>query len=100
MCFFTNERHKTYQTGFIIFHLGHAPGVRLLGAGGAQGVNYFFEHGHVAYQIDGDDGQNRTGDLGWEVKRSTFSYKVNFKEFLYKILYVFSQIKDRKHNFY
>ena len=30
------------------------------GAGGAQGVKiYFFKHGHVAYQIDGDDKQNR-----------------------------------------
>ena len=36
--------------------------------------NFFFQHGHVAYQIDGDDKQNRmqvkfsslgqTGDLG------------------------------------
>ena len=32
-----------------------------LGAlGGAQGVKFFFfKHGHVAYQIDGDDEQNR-----------------------------------------
>ena len=31
------------------------------GAGGAQGVkkNFFFKHGHVAYQIDGDVEQNR-----------------------------------------
>ena len=31
------------------------------GAGGAQGVNFFFffKHGHVAYQIDGDEEQNR-----------------------------------------
>ena len=28
-------------------------------AGGAQGVNFFFKHGHVAYQIDGDDEHNR-----------------------------------------
>ena len=29
-------------------------------AGGAQGVkNSLFKHGHVAYQIDGDDEQNR-----------------------------------------
>ena len=27
--------------------------------GGAEGVNFFFKHGHVAYQIDGDDAQNR-----------------------------------------
>ena len=31
-----------------------------LGAGGAEGVKkYFFKHGHVAYQIDTDDKQNR-----------------------------------------
>ena len=29
------------------------------GAGGAQGFNIFFKHGHVAYQIDGDDEHNR-----------------------------------------
>ena len=36
-------------------------GVGLWGTGGAQGVkkNFFFKHGHVAYQIDGDDKQNR-----------------------------------------
>ena len=29
--------------------------------GGAQGVkkNFFFKHGHVVYQINGDDEQNR-----------------------------------------
>ena len=62
----TNERYKTYQKGFLFCHLGHAPGVELWGAGGAQGVKKI--------QIDGDDEQNRmqlkfsskgqTGDLG------------------------------------
>ena len=58
---YTNERCKTYQTGFSLCHLGHAPGVGLWGAGGAQGVkkNIFFKHGHVAYQINGDDEQNK-----------------------------------------
>ena len=47
----------------------------LLRAGGDQVIKkLFFKHGHVAYQIDGDDEQNRmqvnfsswgqTGDLG------------------------------------
>ena len=54
----TNERYKTYQTGFLFIRLGHAPGVGLLGTWGAQGV-IFFKHGHMAYQIDGDDEQNR-----------------------------------------
>ena len=51
----------------------------LWGAGGAQGVKKnFFKHGHVVYQIDGDDEQNRmqvkfsskgkTGDLGARLK--------------------------------
>ena len=38
VCVLTNERYKTYQTGFPFFCMGHAPGVGLCGAGGAQGV--------------------------------------------------------------
>ena len=37
VCVLTNERYKTYQTGFSFCPLGHAPGVGLWGAGGAQG---------------------------------------------------------------
>ena len=61
VCVLTNERYKTYQTGFSFCRLGHAPGVGLRGTGGAQGVkkNFLIKHGHVAYQIDGDDKQNR-----------------------------------------
>ena len=60
VCVLTNERYKTYQTGFLFCHLGHATGVGLSGAGGAQGVKKNnFKHGHVAYDIDGDDEQNR-----------------------------------------
>ena len=59
----TSERYKTYQTGFSLCHLGHAPGVGLWGAGvpsGGGGVkNYFLKHGHVAYQIDRDAEQNK-----------------------------------------
>ena len=57
VCVLTNERYKTYQTGFLFCCLGHAPGVGLWGAGGAQVVK-IFKHGHLAYQIDGDDEQN------------------------------------------
>ena len=40
--------------------MGHASGVGLCGAGGAKGLKiFFFKHGHVVYQIDGDDEQNR-----------------------------------------
>ena len=61
MCILTNERYKTYQTVFLFCGLGHAPGVGLWGHGGTQGVKqfFFFKHGHVAYQIDGDDEQNK-----------------------------------------
>ena len=43
VCVITNERYKTYQTRFSFGCLGHAPGVGLWGAGGAQGVkkNFF-----------------------------------------------------------
>ena len=63
VCVLKNERYKTYQTGFSFCRLDHAPGVGLRGAGGAQGGGggqiFFFKHDHVAYQIDGDDEQNR-----------------------------------------
>ena len=62
VCVLTNERYKTYQRGFAFCCLGHVPGVGLLGGnrecpGGQK--NFFFKHGHVAYQIDEDDDQNR-----------------------------------------
>ena len=61
VCVLTNERYKAYQTGFLFCRLGHAPGLGLSGTGGTQGVKqfFFFKHGHVAYQIDGDDEQNK-----------------------------------------
>ena len=31
VCVLTNERYKTYQTGFLMCHLGHALGVGLGG---------------------------------------------------------------------
>ena len=41
VCVLTNERYNTYQTEFSFCPLGHAPGVGLWGAAGAQGVNFF-----------------------------------------------------------
>ena len=38
VCLLTNERYKTYQTGFSFGHLGHAPGVGLGGTKGEWGV--------------------------------------------------------------
>ena len=44
VCVLTNERYKTYQTGFSFCPPGHAPGVGLWGAGGAQeGQKIFFQ---------------------------------------------------------
>ena len=60
MCVLTNERYKTNQTGFLFGRLGHAPGGGSLGQWGCPGGQiFFFKHGHVAYQLDGDDEQNR-----------------------------------------
>ena len=44
VCLLTNERYKTYQTGFSFCRLGHAPGVGLWGARGALGVKFFFSN--------------------------------------------------------
>ena len=53
VCPLTNERYKTYQTGFSFHRLGHTPGVRLrgtVGGGGGGGgggwgggQNFFFQ---------------------------------------------------------
>ena len=82
VCVLTNERYKTYQTRFLFCRLGHAPWVGRFGTEGTQGVkDFFFKHGHVAYQIDGDDEQNKmqvtvssygqTGDIGARSKNKT-----------------------------
>ena len=75
-----------------------------LGYPGGQII--FFKHGHVAYQIDGDDEQNKmqvtfsswrqTGNLGARSK-GQISLTCQFQRFFYQTLCVFSQIKDRKH---
>ena len=60
VCVLTNERYKTYQTGFLFCCLGHAPGVGLWGTGRTQGGQTIsFSNSHVAYQIDGDEKQNK-----------------------------------------
>ena len=74
------------------------------GALGCPGVKENFKHGHVAYQIDGDDKQNRmqvtfssygqTGNLG---ARSNIINMSISKIFISNSLCVFSQIKDRKY---
>ena len=44
VCVLTNEKYKTYQTGYSFCHRCHAQGVGLWGARGAKGVkkNFFF----------------------------------------------------------
>ena len=59
VCVLTNERYKTYQTGFFFLSSGSCPRGGTLGHWGCPGGQFFFKHGHVAYQIDGDDEQNR-----------------------------------------
>ena len=51
-CVLTYERYKTYQIGFSFYHL--CPG------GGGGGGQKNFKHGHVAFQFEKDDEQNRT----------------------------------------
>ena len=72
-----------------------------LGAMGVPRGHFFFKHGHVAYQSDGDDGQNRmlvkfssygqAVDLG---VRSKGQISCQFQRSLFQLLCVFSQIKD------
>ena len=45
--------------GIFILSPGSCPSGGNLGRWGAQGVKKNFKHGHVAYQIDGNDEQNR-----------------------------------------
>ena len=47
-----------YQTVFLFCRLGHAPGVEFEALGVLRG-SFFLKHGHVAYQINVDDEQNR-----------------------------------------
>ena len=58
VCVLTNERYKTYPKGFSFCHTGLASGLDF-GALGVPRVVFFSKHGHVAYQIDGDDEQNK-----------------------------------------
>ena len=55
------HKYKTYQTGFLFCRLGHAPGLGQWGTGGTQGIKQFLflKHGHLAYQIDRNDEQNK-----------------------------------------
>ena len=89
-------------------------GLDLVALGGDPGGHFFFKHVHVAYQIDGDDEQNRmqvkfsykgqTGDLGVRSKGQmslNFSYHVNFKDFIPNFVRVLTnKRKYIEQNFY
>ena len=60
VCVLTNESYKTYQTGFLSVTWVMPQGWDFGALGVPRGVKKIFNHGHVAYQIEGDDKQNRT----------------------------------------
>ena len=60
VCVLTNERYKTYQTGFSFCHLGHAPGMGLWGAGVPRGQKLFFFSNMVMWYIKSTGMASRT----------------------------------------
>ena len=56
VCVLTKRRHKTHPTGFFFSATFVIPkGRDLLALGVPRESNFFFEYGHVTYQIDWDD---------------------------------------------
>ena len=106
VCVLTNESYKNISNRIFIVSPGSCPRSGTKGHLGAKGVIKKFKHGHVAYQIDVDDEQNRlqvtflskgkTCYLGVRSK-GQISLTCQFQRFLNQNLCVFSQIKDRKH---
>ena len=107
VCVLTNERYKTYQTGFLFCRLAHAPGVGLGGTGVPRGSNFFFQTWScgISNRRGWQTEQNASnifilGSNWWpwgEVKRSNIINMSISKIFIPNSLCVFSQIKDRKH---
>ena len=111
----TNERYKTYQTGFSFGRLGHAPGVGLsgtlgglgLGGGGGGGSKNLFSKFNqiwcVSYLHEWHMHRHKflgTRPLGpWEgTKRSNIiktELLSQFQRFLNQTLCIFSQMKDK-----
>ena len=106
----TNERYKTFQTGFSFGRLGHAPGVGLGGTvgGGWVVIFFFFEiqpdlmcelltsmaHATAQYFWSPPPGALGRGPKGQISKNLNHS---QFQRFLSQTLCVFSQMKDIKH---
>ena len=78
MCLLTNERYKTYQTGFSLGCLGHAPGVglggTLRGLGGQKKIRNSTIFGSLS------PGEGPKGQISFNL-----NYKVNFKDFSTKL---------------
>ena len=98
---------QNISDGIFILSPGSCPRGGTLWHWGCPGGQKKIEHGHMAYQIDGDDKQNRmqvtfsslgqTGDLGARSKGQISLTLSISKIFIPNSLRVFSQIKDRKH---
>ena len=92
MCLSTNERYKTYQTGFSFGRLGHAPGVGLGGTVGCRGPrkkipeiqpNLVCELHEWHMQGHNFLGPHSLGPWGGAKSQIllNLNYKVNFKDF-------------------
>ena len=113
MCLVTNERYKTYQTGFSFNRLGHAPGMGLggtLGGGGGGGVKMcFFLKFNLSWYVNylrewhvqkhNFWGPPPPGALGRGLRSNIIKSQLlsQFQIFLNQTLCVFSQMKDIKH---
>ena len=110
MCLLTNERYKTYQTGFSFRCLGHAPAGWTKGyRGGLSGLKTFFPKFNQIWCVSNLHqwhmqrhnffGSHPLGPWGG-AKRSNIiksQSQSQFQRFLNQTLCVFSQLKDLKH---
>ena len=107
MCLLTNERYKTYQTGFLFRCLGHAPGV---GLGVPWGVEWskkiFFPKFNQIWCVSNlhqwhMQRHNCLVPASWGGAKMSSIIKSQsqsqFQRFLSQTLCVFSQLKDIKH---
>ena len=107
MCLLTNERYKTYQTGFSFGRLGHAPGVGLGGTVGGCGVKkkFFAKFNHiwcVSYlhechmQRHHFLGPRPLGPWGGAKRSNIIKSELlsHFQRFLNQTLCIFSHMKD------
>ena len=109
VCLLRNERYKTYQTGYSIRRLGHAPGGRTCGYhGGLGSQKQFFPKFNQIWRVSylhqwhmqqhNFFGPNPLGPWGG-AKRSNIIKSQSlsqFQRFLNKTLCVFSQMRDIK----